>query len=190
LEDAHGQGGAEQRGERLPPSRRAEPRGNQGDDEQATHGGEPLRQVGEPVAAGEELQVQGHILRSRGQVELALDARRVEVQTAVLLPVHHPCQVVGHRVPRVRRRSQCDECGDGHRHRTARDAHPDDRIHPPDAWEQVAGPRPMSNSDGSGEHDGRATPEGGDSWARQRVEEAERLGRGGHEDAPRQRGAE
>ena len=61
----------------------------------------PLHEADEPIAAGDQEEVQHDVLGTRWSLHLLRDVRCEGRDRAVLHPVHHPRQVVAHRVPGV-----------------------------------------------------------------------------------------
>lgn len=129
LQDAHGDrhtGGCRQE---LSRQAGAQPLRDQRHAGDAACHGQPLHEVGQAIAANQQLQMHDRKLRHGPLEQLAVNVRRVVGNGAVLHPVHDPAHVVRHRVVIVRRRD--------HRHQ------PNGRQGPPNPGDN--GPRGSRN---------------------------------------------
>ena len=101
LQDSHGEGGREDRGERTGAARRAEGAGKRRGRQRGQGPAEELNAIGEPIGVREHLRHQQQVLGARRKDRLLVDEGRVDQDGPVEDPVRDPGEVVRHAVPGV-----------------------------------------------------------------------------------------
>jgi hypothetical protein len=112
LEDRHGKGRRKGGGRELADAARAETPGDRGRRGEAADPGGPLQQRERAIGTGEQPQVREQDFGPGRQCQLPRDRSGVRREAPVLDPVRDARQVIGQRVPVVRRRAKATDRDD------------------------------------------------------------------------------